>query len=143
MPFAAKGGGKFGRTGTNAKKGMVIKMGIDYCALGKRIRTLRIDKGMTQDDLRSKIDISKTHMSHIETGTTKASLQTLVNISNALGATIDQLLFDSVSVDTPLLSEEINEIIRDCDKLELRMIIENMISFKKIIRNYKDPSGER
>lgn len=42
-------------------------MNIDYNAIGKRIRNLRKDRNWTQDDLRDIVNISKIHMSHIET----------------------------------------------------------------------------
>ena len=48
---------------------------MDYYAIGQRIRYYRKTQGLSQEQLAEKVDISTTHMSHIETGNTKLSLQ--------------------------------------------------------------------
>ena len=113
-------------------------MALDYLAIGRRIRALRLSKGMTQDDLRDIVDLSKTHMSHIETGSTKLSLPVLVDIANALGTTPDRLLSDIEEHCTNIFNEEINEITKDCSGFEIRSMIEAMKWTKSIIRKASD-----
>ena len=48
---------------------------IDYYEIGQRVRKFRKAYGLSQEELAEKIGISTTHMSHIETGNTKLSLQ--------------------------------------------------------------------
>lgn len=67
-------------------------MEIDYKALGKRIKICRINQNMTQERLAYKAGITPTHCSNIETGSTKVSLNTLVNIANALSVSVDDIL---------------------------------------------------
>lgn len=69
---------------------------IDYVKTGDRIRKIRKSRGMSQELLAESISISVTHMSHIETGTTKLSLQVLADISVVLKVGIDELLFGSI-----------------------------------------------
>lgn len=69
---------------------------MDYEGLGRRIRTQRKLKGMTQKMLAEKAGISLPFYGHIERGTRKASLETLVSIANALNTTSDMLLQDSI-----------------------------------------------
>ena len=59
--------------------------------LGKRIREERLKKGLTQEQLAEKVDISLNFMSLIENGK-NMSVQTLVNLANALDVSIDYLL---------------------------------------------------
>lgn len=47
---------------------------MDYYKIGQRIRKIRKAHGLSQEDLAERVDISTTHMSHIETGSTKLSL---------------------------------------------------------------------
>ena len=110
-------------------------MELDYTAIGKRIRKLRLDKKWSQDTLREKVNISKTHMSHIETGTTKLSLPVLVDLANAMGTTTDHILRDSVDSTIPVFMHEIQEILNDCSTYELRAMIDTMYLVKKVIRN--------
>lgn len=64
----------------------------DYKFLGSRIRAVRIERKMTQEKLAEAAGVGVTHISHIETGNSIPSLQTLVDIINALGCTADELL---------------------------------------------------
>lgn len=64
----------------------------DYIAIGKRIRKYRWDKNISQEQLAEKIGVSATHMSHIETGSTKLSLTVLLKISEALKISTDLLI---------------------------------------------------
>lgn len=75
---------------------------MDYAALGKRVRQYRRIARMTQETLSERIGISCSFLGHIERGTRKASLETLIALSNALEVSPDLLLQDSLS--TALLS---------------------------------------
>lgn len=110
-------------------------MELDYTAIGQRIRKMRMDKHWSQEELREKANISKTHMSHIETGTTKLSLPVLVDIANALETTTDHVLRDSVHSTTPVFLQEIQDILSDCNNYELRAMINTMCLVKNTIRN--------
>ena len=113
---------------------------IDYIEIGKRIKKFRKEQNMTQNDLSTKAQISKPHMSHIETGMTKLSLPTLISIACALNVTVDQLLRDNVDYSSPvvLFSKDIDEKIKDCSSFELRMILEAIDLIKTISRNSKN-----
>ena len=64
---------------------------MDYESLGMRIRRARKAAGMTQADLAEKLGISTSFLGHIERGTRKASLDTLVKMANELGVSLDSL----------------------------------------------------
>lgn len=70
---------------------------MDYCAMGKKVRKLRKSKKWTQVQLAQKIDVSVSFLGHIERGSRKASIETLVALANALGVGTDQLLVDSLT----------------------------------------------
>lgn len=97
-------------------------MELDYKALGKRIRIARINADMTQDRLSTMLEMSPSHMSNIETGSTRISLTALVSIANALGVTVDDLLYDSIVHARPQLERDIQQIVDSCDDYELRVV---------------------
>ena len=113
-------------------------MEIDYKAIGFRIRKLRMDKNLSQEELRYKAGVSKTHMSHIETGSTKLSLPVLIDIANALGTTTDQILSDNVSSTIPVFLQEIQDVLCDCNTQELRAMVETMSLVKKSMRSVQN-----
>lgn len=52
---------------------------MDYKELGNRVREARTIYGITQSNLAERVGCSVQHISHIETGHTKASLPLLVS----------------------------------------------------------------
>lgn len=59
-------------------------MELDYKAIGKRIKIAQIEADMTQEHLAEAVELSPTHLSNIETGTTRVSLNAIVSLANAL-----------------------------------------------------------
>ena len=57
----------------------------NYEALGKAIRTLRKEKGITQDVLSGLAGIARTHLTMIENGSIHASIETVWKIAQGLG----------------------------------------------------------
>lgn len=56
----------------------------ELCAVGVRIKELRMQRGMAQYVLAEKIGISQTNLSNIERGRTAATLQNLLKIRSVL-----------------------------------------------------------
>lgn len=70
-----------------------------YDKLGERIRQQRVLANLTQERLAERAGISLSFLGHIERGSRKASLETIVNISNALKVSPSLLLQDSLESD--------------------------------------------
>lgn len=109
-------------------------MNINYKAIGQRIKIARIKKGITQEAIADIIDITPAHMSNVETGKTKVSLPTLIQIANALNVSVDFLLCDNVISSKVIFENEAKEIFGDCDDYEIRTLVELLKSAKEIMR---------
>ena len=96
-----------------------------YQELGKRIRQQRILAQMTQEKLAEKAGISLSFLGHIERGTRKASLDTLVKLCNALKVSPRVLLQDSLQDD--LLGDNVG--ISESQKKLLREISNCIIEY--------------
>ncbi|WP_227762806.1 helix-turn-helix domain-containing protein [Zhaonella formicivorans] len=68
---------------------------MDYRLLGEKIRKERLSRGLTQEVLAEKANVSVSFMGQIERGERKLSLETLIKIGNVLGLSFDYLLQDS------------------------------------------------
>ena len=110
---------------------------IDYIAIGKRIRSARLAKKMTQETLSNMIDVTPTYISTIENGHTKLSLSTLLSIAQILDTTVDQLLYDNAPVLISQFDADIKELTSDCSKQEKEFLLEIIKSTKAALRNYK------
>ena len=63
--------------------------------IGQRMKLLRQDRGMTQVELATELEISQSNLSAIERGTRGLTVNQLVRIAKALRASTDEILFDS------------------------------------------------
>ena len=95
---------------------------IDYIDIGKRIRTLRTQSGITQEFLAEQLDLTPAYLSRIERGKTKAGLSTLVAIANYFHISLDLLLASSLDSSTEVYHSEIDAIYRDCSIEELKFL---------------------
>lgn len=110
---------------------------VDYQELGKRIKKLRLEKKITQEKLAETVNISNSHMSHIETGITKASLEVIVSIANALCITTDQLLCDSLASSKSTYENELTGLLSDCGIEEIRFLTKSLKAHKEFLREFK------
>lgn len=88
---------------------------IDYGRLGLRIKEVRQSRGFTQENLAEMVSCNVSHISNIENNYTKASLNVLVAIANALNVTIDYLLSDQYRDSATALDNEILKALRNCN----------------------------
>ena len=114
-------------------------MPIDYLSLGSRIKTARKQKGLTQEQLAEHADLSTTHISNIENGKAIPSLQAIVNIANALSATVDVLLCDNIDQSRDIYKSEAQEILNGCTIDESRILTEMMKNTLSTLRNHYKP----
>lgn len=63
-----------------------------YITIGNRIKQIREEKGISQQDLAAKCDFEKSNMSRIEAGRTNLTIKTAYKISTALGIKLSELL---------------------------------------------------
>ena len=99
---------------------------MDYKRLGTRIREERKKLNLTQAHLAEAIEISDTYMGAIERGERSLTLDTLVNLVNRLGVTVDYLLADSVSDSDSNIMEQFKQIV-DQQPLERKQMAINVL----------------
>ena len=82
---------------------------MDYHALGQRIKEQRKRLGFTQSKVASCAGISIAFCGHIERGTRKASVETLLSIARVLETTPDDLLHIG-----PLQEDPMPQSVMEC-----------------------------
>ena len=109
---------------------------MNYYAIGQRIRKYRKALGLSQEELAEKVNISVTHMSHIETGNTKLSLPVFSDISLALNVTTESLLFGEDRQSREKITESIASILEGCSTNELNIIAETISAAATALKKY-------
>ena len=59
--------------------------------LGERIKQLRKEKSMTQEDLAFKVEVDRSYMGFVERGEKNPTLDKLIKIANSLAVSLSEL----------------------------------------------------
>lgn len=108
-------------------------MADDFSSIGARIGHIRRLRGLSQETLAGKVQISRTYMGFIECGRSMPTIDVLYKIAEAL----DVELADILSVDGTILSA-----LKDCSDAERDILIENLKALKGILRDKGVTSGK-
>lgn len=112
-------------------------MNLDYKAIGARVKNFRRERNLSQEKLAELVDVSVPYMSNIETGKKKLSMQVLVNLSVALNATPDELLFGYTSAQEEKSYssyEAIHKDLRDCTESQAALLTEIIAGTRRGLR---------
>lgn len=100
-----------------------------YIEMGNRIKLRRKELRMKQSELAEKLDISNNHISSIENGREKPSLEILLGICEELKVTPDFLLLGNMHANN--IPQDIIDGLRLCNEEDIefmRKIVEIMIN---------------
>ena len=112
-------------------------MGLDFKAIGKRIKIARIRTNLTQETVAERIGVTPQHISNIETGNSRVSLTALVAIANLMGVSVDELLCEPVLKSKPVFIKEMSELFSDCNEYEIRVLADILKAAKTSMRDVK------
>lgn len=105
------------------KEVIILLSEIDYAQLGKKIKSVRCDRGLTQENLAELVGCNTSHISNIENNYTKLSLNVLLAIANSLNVSIDYLLAEQQNSTSTILSQEILLKLTTCNDADKEKII--------------------
>ncbi len=96
---------------------------MDTRLVGKRIKQVRKERGLTQEQLSQLVDLSPNYLSNIETGLKTPKLDTFVAIINALKCDANSLLTDVVDTTTAQESGQLSKALAELPANEQRRIL--------------------
>ena len=109
-------------------------MTIDYSLIGSRICQRRKELKITQKKLSDRVNVSSNHISGIETGEKRPSLETLLIICQELGISLDYLVCGTIYTN---IDAEIIEKTKFCsieNKQRLSKIIDVFYEENKLVK---------
>ncbi|MDD6712218.1 helix-turn-helix transcriptional regulator [Sharpea azabuensis] len=95
--------------------------------LGARIKELRIEKGLTQQQVADVLDVTPGYISNVENNRTAMSIHCLANYAKLIGITVDYLIgaqeegYSSHALDAELVNE-INKLSDDYKNKLLKVL---------------------
>lgn len=110
---------------------------INYKLLGKRVVAKRTEHNLMQKDLAEKLGIAVNHLSDVERGVKKPSLELLMRISVQLDTPVDYFLMDSPRICRQyLINEELASSLKECTPQALQFIcrmVKEMVEFQNSV----------
>lgn len=110
---------------------------IDYASIGKKVKQIRLSKGVTQEQLAEAVGVGVTHISHLETGSGVVSLKVFLAIVNFLQCSADELLCKEITTARPIVDNWLVDLVADCDKTEIKIISDTIAALKQTLRKNK------
>jgi len=108
---------------------------LNYELIGQRIKQAREREKLSQMDMAELIDASITHISLVENGRKKVSLDMIARISDALGVTIDELIGGSKNTADSEYLTQIGMQFDGCTDYEKRIICEMACMVRKTLKD--------
>ena len=88
---------------------------INFDRISKKIKQIRLQKGLTQEYIANQANVNTSHISNIENGRVKISLSTLILVCNALEVTLDYILSDEYVHPQNSMEQSILQELRKCN----------------------------
>ena len=88
--------------------------------LGTAIRTARLDKQMSQEELAELVGVTPTHIKHIESGHRKPSIDVLYKIVNVLTLSLDSIFLPPKMPESDLYQKAVL-LIGQCNDSQLKV----------------------
>lgn len=111
----------------------------DYSVIGRRIKNIRLEKKLKQEDLADKLDVSIAFMSRVERGTSQINLKRLTQIAELLNVSPGYLLTGSNTTSKDYLREDFRLILEKCTPEQQKLIyqISELVSKSNVVSQKK------
>ena len=90
--------------------------GINFMQIGAKIKALRLKKGLTQEELGERTDLTKGYISQLERDLNFPSIETLFNILEVLGSTPKEFFDDTANEQPVVYTKDDQTSFTDQDK---------------------------
>lgn len=92
--------------------------------IGRRIQEIRKQKGLTQEQMAERVNISPHYLSALERGVYNIKLDLLVDILNVLNCSADEVFQDVVDTSSKIKASQLSEKLKGLPLQEQRKILE-------------------
>ena len=111
-------------------------MAINYASIGRRIKNYRAERQLSQEALADAVYTTSVYISYIENGSRAPSLETLLNIANALDVSADDLLTDNLKHSSSPVDTEIHDLLLDCNHDEKAILTRTLTFLKALLSEF-------
>lgn len=115
---------------------------LDYVAVGKKIKNIRMQRKYSQQNLADMTNLSMKYISEIELGKKEGRLDIYYRIATALNVSLDEFVMDSVPANTIIFENNFNAVYKSFGKTRKNMLLNFMYYLNdKQEYDFKDDEG--
>lgn len=97
-------------------------MSLDYIIIGERLKRARLAKGLTQEKLAEKMDVSVAFLSRVECGSTHLNLNRLGQLCALLDISEGKILNGTSSGDSTYIQKDLALLLKKCSPEKQKLI---------------------
>lgn len=97
-------------------------MALDFAVIGNRLKKVRIERNLTQENLAEQLNLSVAFLSRIERGLSHINLKRLSQICSILNVSEGYILNGTDSTSDQYLISEFNDILSTCSPEKQKLI---------------------
>ena len=114
---------------------------MNFYIVADAIKALRESRGLTQEQLAEKADISVSHLAKIETHARLMGMKTYIRLLEAMDIPIkEHFIHMGTAKKDMMLKEKIWYLVQDCDERETNLLIYSIEGIKKGLKKYQQDS---
>lgn len=110
-------------------------MKLNHLLIGMRIQRLRKARGFTQEQLSEMLDCSPNYVSQLERGLKSMSLETLIQLSNVLDVSPEEILMDHLMNSEKAINRSFSQLLSDCTPVEKHILLEILQAAKRAMHD--------
>ena len=103
----------------------------ELTALREAIRNERKNKRITQEELAEMLEVSPTHVKHIESGHRKPSIEILFELAKILNISLDEVVFPKNKTPHDATRGKIERLLDISDEASLRFILSVLAALRE------------
>ncbi|MCD7784449.1 MAG: helix-turn-helix domain-containing protein [Oscillospiraceae bacterium] len=105
----------------------------NYVTFGQRIGYLRRQRGLSQEELAERVNLSREFISMVENNKMGLGVDSLVNIANSLGVSADDILVDCLEYSVSTADSELHRLLLDCNETEEYILTQTAKVLKEVL----------
>jgi len=106
---------------------------IDYKMSGEKMKKRRKEIGLTQEAVAERINLSPSYYSHVENGSRKAGLQTMIKIAACLNVTLDYIMGEDHSDNINVQIEQLMHRAKRLNEKQIDFVITVIDAMQDVI----------
>lgn len=108
----------------------------EFKIISENLKSMREQKGYTQEKLAEMVGLSASHISKVESGQRRVGMKTYLHILRALGAEPEEYVMCALGERNKSSVQRLKMLLEDCTENEIEFLLANLAAIKENMRKF-------